>query len=166
MKTSVYESTVPASIRALSNLAAILAKADAHATARKIEPGVLLQSRLYPDMLALVRQVQIATDIAKSGAARLAGTEAPAFADDEASFADLQARVAQTVSFLKTLTPAQFEGAEDRVVRWKTRSTDNELPGLVYLNTHVLPNVYFHVTTAYNILRHNGVELGKRDYLG
>jgi uncharacterized protein len=166
MTISMYQACVPTITRSLNNLAAVLEKAAAHAEARKIDPAVLIASRLYPDMFALVKQVQIAADISKGGCARLAQLEPPAFEDNEATFADLVARLRKTVAFLETLKPAQFEGAEDRTVTWKTQSATRSMQGLPYLTTHVLPNVFFHVTTAYNILRHNGVELGKMDFLG
>jgi hypothetical protein len=117
-------------------------------------------------MFPLLRQVQIASDSAKGGAARLAGLEPPAFEDNEATIAELIDRLRRTVAFLDTLREEQFAGAEDRTVTWKTRTTSRSMPGLPYLLTHVTPNVYFHVTTAYNILRHNGVEIGKQDFLG
>ncbi len=166
MKISMYEASVPPFTRALESLAAILEKAAAHCEARKIDPAVLVGARLYPDMFPLVKQVQIAADAAKGGCARLAQAEIPAFEDNEASFADLVARLRRTVDFLKTLAPGQFEGAEDRTCTWKTRKGDKSMQGLPYLLTHVAPNLYFHVTTAYAILRHNGVEIGKGDFLG
>lgn len=166
MKISMYEASVPVFIRMLGNLATILEKAAAHAEARKFDPGVLVASRLYPDMFPLAKQVQIASDAAKGGAARLAGVEPPAFEDDEKTLPELVARVHRTVEFLRTLKPEQFEGAEDRTVTWKTRAGEKSMVGMPYLLTHVNPNFYFHVTTAYAILRHNGVEVGKGDYLG
>lgn len=166
MKMSMYEASVPAFVHALNNLAAILEKGAAHAEAKKIGPTVLPNCRLFADMFPLSRQVQIATDIAKSGAARLAGVEPPAYEDNETTIAELIARVRKTADYLQTLKPGQFEGAEDRTVAWQTRSGSKSMVGLPYLRAHVIPNVYFHVTTAYNILRHNGVELGKKDFLG
>jgi len=150
----------------LTNLAAILEKAAAHAEANKIDPEVFVSARLYPNMFPLVRQVQIASDSAKGGAARLAGLEPPSFEDNEKTLAELIARAKKTVSYLETLKPAQFEGSEDRTINWKTRTTERSMQGQPYLIHQVLPNLYFHVTTAYNILRHNGVELGKMDFLG
>ena len=166
MKISMYEASVPVFIRALDNLAANLQKAQAHAEARKFEPSVLIASRLAPDMLPLSSQVQIASDSAKGGAARLAQQQAPAYEDNEKTFPELIERCRKTVAYLKTLEPEQFEGAEGRTVTWKTRSSEKSMEGLPYLQFHVTPNVYFHVTTAYAILRHNGVEIGKRDFLG
>jgi len=166
MKISMYDACVPPGIRMLTNLAAILEKAAAHAEANKIDPEVFVSARLYPNMFPLVRQVQIASDSAKGGAARLAGLEPPSFEDNEKTLAELIARAKKTVSYLETLKPAQFEGSEDRTINWKTRTTELSMQGQPYLIHQVLPNLYFHVTTAYNILRHNGVELGKMDFLG
>lgn len=166
MKISMYQASVPTFVRMLNNLAAILEKAAAHAEAKRIDPAVLIESRLYPDMFPLGKQVQIAADSAKGGAARLAQVEPPAYEDNEASFPELVARLRQTVSYLETLKPEQIDGSEDRTVTWKTRSSTKSMQGMPYLLHHVLPNLYFHVTTAYDILRHNGVELGKQDFLG
>ena len=166
MKISMYDASVRTGVRMMTNLAAVLEKALAHAEARKIDPDVLVNARLAPDMFPLSRQVQIASDSAKQGAARLAGVEAPPFADDEKTLAELAARARKTIDFLETLKPAQFDGAEDRTIRWKTRTTEREMQGLPYVLHQLLPNLHFHCTTAYDILRHNGVELGKMDYLG
>jgi uncharacterized protein len=166
MTISMYQASVPKFIRSLNNLAAILEKAASHAETKKIDPGALLNARLFPDMFPLVRQVQVAADSAKGGAARLAGLEPPSYEDVESSFAQLVARLRKTVAYLETFKPAQIDGSEDKVVTWKTRTSTKSLAGLPYLLDHVLPNVYFHVTTAYNILRHNGVEIGKQDFLG
>ena len=166
MKISMYQASVPPMIRALENLANVLSKGQASAEARKIDPFVLVNSRLAPDMLPLSSQVQIAADAAKFGGARLTGQEAPAFADDEKTFAELIERTRKTVAFLQTLKPEQFEGAEDRTVTWKVREEMRSMQGLPYLQQRVLPNLYFHVVTAYDILRHNGVDVGKADYLG
>ena len=166
MNISMYQASVPVFIRMLDNLAAILEKAAAHAEARKIDPAVLVSGRLYPDMFPLVKQVQIATDAAKGGAARLAGMEPPAFEDNEATFADLAARCRKTIAYLETLEAGQIDGSEDRTITWKTRTATKTMQGMPYLVNHVLPNLYFHVTTAYAILRHNGVALGKGDYIG
>jgi hypothetical protein len=166
MKTSMYTTSVPRFIRALNNLAAILEKGAAHAQARKIDPAVLLDARLYPDMFPLTRQVQVATDVANSGAARLAGLEVPAYENKEGSFDELVARIRKTIAYLETLKPEQIDGTEEKTVSWQTRSSTKSMQGMPYLQDHLLPNIYFHVTTAYNILRHNGVELGKMDYLG
>jgi hypothetical protein len=166
MTISMYRASVPAFIRALNNLAAILEKTAAQAQARKIDEAVLLESRLFPDMFPLARQVQLATDTAKSGAARLAGVEFPAYEDKEASFQDLGSRIRNTIAFLETLKPAQIDGSEDKTISWQTRSSTKSMQGLPYLMNHLLPNVHFHVTTAYGILRHNGIEIGKKDFLG
>jgi hypothetical protein len=166
MPISMYQTAVPPFARVLNNLATILEKTAAHCEARKIDPAVLVDARLFPDMFPLVRQVQIASDSAKGGAARLAGLEPPAFEDNERTFPELIARLRKTAAFLDTLREEQFVGSEERTVTWKTRSATRSMQGLPYLLTHVTPNVYFHVTTAYNILRHNGVEIGKQDFLG
>jgi hypothetical protein len=166
MKISMYEACVPPLTRTLNNLAAILEKGAAHAEAKKIDPAVLVSSRLYPDMFPLSRQVQIASDGAKGGASRLVGVEPPKYEDNETSFADLVARCRKTVDYLATLKPEQFEGSEDRTVTWTVRAGTRSMQGMPYLLTHVNPNFYFHVTTAYDILRHNGIEIGKVDFLG
>jgi len=166
MKLSMYDVTVPVFIRVMNSLAAILEKGAAHAEARKIDPAVLVQGQLFPDMFPLARQVQVASDTAKYGAARLAGAEAPTYEDNETTFAELIARVRNTAAYVETLKAEAFEGAEDRTVTWQARGKSRSMQGKPYLLHHVLPNLYFHVTTAYNILRHNGVELGKMDYLG
>ena len=166
MKASMYQSAVPPSVRALTNLAAILEKGAAHAESRKIEPAALLNARLFPDMLSLTKQVQIGTDTASGGVARLAGLEPPVIEHTEATFPALVARVQRSIQYLNSIKPEQIDGTEDRTVSWQSRSSTKSMQGLPYLVNHLLPNVYFHVTTAYNILRHNGVELGKMDYLG
>lgn len=166
MTLSMYQASVPVFVRALNNLATILEKGAAYAEGRKFDQAVLLNSRLYPDMFALARQVQIATDTARSGAARLAGTEFPAYEDKETTFAELIARVRNTVAFLETLQPQQIDGSEDKAISWQSRSSTKTMQGLPYLLSHLLPNLYFHVTTTYDILRHNGVEVGKKDFLG
>ena len=162
----MYDACVPPAIRMMNNLAAILEKTAAHAEAKKIDPAVLVNARLYPDMFPLVRQVQIASDSAKAGAARLAGIEPPSYEDNETTMPELIVRAKKTVAFLETLKASQFEGSEDKTINWKTRTTEKSMLGEPYLVHQVLPNLHFHVTTAYNILRHNGVELGKMDYLG
>jgi hypothetical protein len=166
MKISMYQASAPRFANTLRNLSAILDKAQAHAEARKIEPLVLTQSRLAPDMFALARQVQIACDSAKGALARLAAVEIPKHEDTEQTFAELKARIAKTVEFVESLKPAQSDGAEEREVVLKLRGQDVKFNGLQYLLGFAYPNFYFHVTTAYNILRHNGVEIGKRDYIG
>jgi hypothetical protein len=165
MSISMYAATVPALRLMLKNLSAVLAKAEAHCEARKIDPAAFLGARLYPDMLPLRAQVQIATDNAKGAAARLAGVEIPSFADTETSFPELQARLDKTLAFLDTLTEAQFEAADTRAITIRTRDRTLEFNGADYLTTWALPNFYFHVTTAYALLRHGGVEIGKTDYL-
>ena len=166
MSISMYQASVPVLIRGLTNLQAILRKAEAHATARQIDPSVFTNARLAPDMLPLVRQVYIASDTAKGCAARLAGVEAPAYEDVEKTFEELQARLQKTIDYLKEFNAAQIDGSESRAITLKMRPGPIEFTGLSYLFGFVLPNFFFHVTTAYDILRHNGVELGKLDYLG
>jgi len=166
MSLSMHQISIPVFARALNNLAAILNKAATHVEARKIDPSVLINYRLAPDMLPLSRQVQIASDAAKGCAARLAGVEVPSFADTETTFPELQERIAKTLAFLNTVNAAQIDGSESRTVTIQLRGKDVQFLGLAYLTSFVLPNLYFHVTTAYAILRHNGVELGKADYLG
>ncbi|MGC1522625.1 MAG: DUF1993 domain-containing protein [Steroidobacteraceae bacterium] len=166
MSLTLYTATVPTCVRALNNLAAILEKGAAYAEARKIAPAVLLNTRLYPDMFPLATQIHIASDIAQGGAARLAAAEVPVFEAKERSFAEWIAATRGTVAYLESLQPAQFEGAEDRTITWQTRHSTRTMQGTPYLFHHVLPNVFFHVATAYDILRQAGVELGKLDYLG
>ena len=162
----MHQASVPVFVRALNNLAAILEKAATHAEARKIDPAVLINYRLYPDMLPLSKQVQIASDSAKGGVARLAGSEPPKYEDNEASIPDLIARLRKTVAYLETIKREQIDGSEDKTVSWKTQTTTRTMQGMPYLLSHVTPNVYFHVTTVYDILRHCGVEIGKQDFLG
>jgi hypothetical protein len=150
----------------LKNLSAILEKAQAHAEAKKIDPDVLLESRLYPDMLPLVRQVQIASDNAKGAVARLAGVEVPKYEDTEETIADLRARLARTVDFVESIKPAQIDGSEANDIHLKLGPREVTWKGMQYLLGFALPNFYFHVVTAYDILRHNGVEVGKRDFIG
>lgn len=166
MTISMYQASVPVLLRQLGTLAAILAKGEAHAAASGIEPAAMLAASLAPDMLPLTRQVQIASDGAKGGAARLAGIEPPSFADDEVSFADLQARIARTVAFLQTITPEQVDGSEARPITLKAGPREFHFTGQDFLTQFVLPNFFFHVTVAYALLRHQGVALGKMDYLG
>src|ERR1700721_484989 len=166
MSLPLFTGTVPTCTRTLNSLAAILEKAAAHAEARKISPAALLGTRLFPDMLPLATQIHIANDIAQGGAARLAGAEVPAFEAKERSFAEWIAATRGSVAYLETLKPAQFEGSEDRTVTWQTRTSTKNMQGTPYLFHHVLPNVFFHVTTAYDILRQAGLEIGKLDYLG
>jgi uncharacterized protein len=166
MTISMYRASVPVFIHMLGNLSAILDKGAAYAESKKIDPAVLINSRLFPDMFALNRQVQIATDVTKGCAARLAGQEPPSYADTETSFPELKARVDKTIAFLKTFKPEQIDGSEEKTVSLKVGGKPASFQGLPYLQHYVLPNLYFHTTTAYGILRHNGVELGKKDFLG
>jgi hypothetical protein len=166
MTITLYQASVPVFIRMLNNLVRILEKAAAHCEARKIDPLVLTQFRLYPDMFNFAKQVQTACDHARNGAARLAGQEAPRLENAERTFPELIERVRSTIAYLETFPPQQIDGAEAREVVVKRGETVNTYRGLDYLLQRVLPNFYFHVTTAYDILRHNGVELGKRDYIG
>lgn len=166
MSLSMYDASLPLFIRMLGNLSAILHKAEAYAAERKIEPGVLLNARLAPDMYPLVRQVQIASDGVKGCAARLAGIDIPSYADSESSFAELQARIAKTQAFLGSVTAAQLEGSEGKSITLNFPGTELKFTGQEYLLHFVLPNFYFHLTTAYAILRHNGVDIGKMDFLG
>ena len=166
MSLSMYQASIPVFIRQLNNLSTILGIAAAHAEEKKIEQSVFLNARLAPDMLALSRQVQIACDTSKSGAALLAGIEAPSHADDETSFAELQARIAKTQAFLQGVSAAQIDGSEERTLSLKRRDKETLFQGQAFLLDHVLPNFYFHLTTAYAILRHNGMAIGKRDFLG
>jgi uncharacterized protein len=166
MNISMYQASAPRFINILNNLSAILDKAQAHAEARKIDPLVLTGFRLYPDMLPMTRQVQIACDAAKGVIARLAGVEVPRHEDTEQTFAELKARIAKTVEFIKTIRPEQIDGTEDKQIALKIGGQDMQFNGMQYLLGFAHPNFYFHVTTAYNILRHNGVEIGKRDYIG
>jgi hypothetical protein len=162
----MFDSSVPVFAHFLKALGKVLKKAEAHCEAKKIDPNVLLQARLYPDMLPLVRQVQIACDFAKGAAARLAGAEVPSYPDEERSFADLQARIAKTQDFIATFNSEQFKDAAARTVSLKIGGQDMSFKGAEYLDRVVLPNFYFHLSTAYGILRHNGVELGKGDFMG
>lgn len=166
MSLTMHQASVPAFQRTLRALSAILDKTEAHATAGKIEPAALLSARLFPDMFALTRQVQLTCDFAKNGAARLSGVEAPKFEDTEASFTDLRARIAATLAFINGIKPSQIDGTEERQVTLKIGGSDRNFTGRDYLLFFVLPNFYFHATTAYDILRHNGIQLGKRDFMG
>jgi hypothetical protein len=162
----MHQATVSTCSRALNNLAAILEKAAAYAETRKIDPAVLLNTRLVPDMLPLSSQIFIANDIAGGGAARLAGVEVPTFDGKDKTLPELIANTRRTVAYLGSLKPQQFDGAERRTISWQTRSSSKSMQGMPYLLNHVLPNVYFHVTTAYDILRQAGLQVGKQDYLG
>jgi len=166
MSISMYQVSVPVFVRMLGNLRAILEKGAAYAEAKKFKPEVLLNSRLSPDMFPLTRQVQIATDQAKGCSARLAGVEVPKFEDNEASFEELYARIDKTLAFLKTLKPEQIDGSEGKDITLPSPRGPMEFKGQPYLLFFVHPNLYFHCTTAYAILRHNGVEVGKMDFVG
>ena len=166
MSISMYQASVPRFVNILGNLSNILDKAQAHVDAKKLDPVTLTTYRLFPDMLPMKSQVQIACDTAKGVVARLAGVEIPVFEDDEKTLSDLKARIAKTIAFIQTMTPGQIDGTEDKEIVIKRGDKETRYRGMQFLLGHALPNFYFHVTTAYNILRHNGIEIGKRDYLG
>ena len=166
MSLSMYQASVPVFLRNLNNLKAILDKAATNAEARKIDLSVFINARLAPDMLALPAQIQIATDAAKGAGARLAGVEVPSFEDNETTFPELLARIAKTIDFLKGLKAEQIDGSEERTITLKLRGNEVNFTGANFLLNFALPNFWFHYTTAYAILRHNGVDLGKMDYLG
>ena len=166
MPLSMFHASVPVFTRQLANLSAILHKAEAHAEARKIDPAVFINARLAPDMFSLSRQVQSATDSAKGCGARLAGAEVPRYEDTETTFPELQARVAKTIAFLQSLSPELIDGSEERAIVLKLRGQETKFTGQYYLLNFALPNFFFHAVTAYDILRHNGVEIGKQDFLG
>lgn len=165
MTISMYRASAPVFLQMLPALSACLDKAQSFATAKKIDPSVLLQSRLAPDMFALTKQVQIATDFAKGTVARLAGVEPPKYEDNETTIEQLKARIAKTVDFIKEFKPSQIDGSEDRDISLMLGGQARNFKGENYLVGFALPNFYFHATTAYAILRHNGVELGKGDYM-
>ena len=166
MNISMYQASAPRFANMLKNLSALLDKAQAHCEAKKIDAAALTAFRLYPDMFPLTRQVQIACDTAKGAVARLAGVEAPKHEDTEQTIAELKARIARTLEFIASIKAAQVDGSEAKEVVLKMRAGELKFTGLQYLMGHAYPNFYFHVTTAYNILRHNGVEIGKRDFIG
>ena len=166
MPMSLYEASLAPCLQMLDALATVLSKAAADAAERKIDPSVLLQSRLYPDMLPLVRQVQIATDGAKAGGARLAGVDNPSFPDVETSFDELQARIVRCVDFLRSLDRNAIDAASERRIEFSVAKQAMAMMAPEYIAGWMLPNFFFHVTTAFNILRHNGLSVGKRDYLG
>lgn len=166
MTISMYQVAVPVFVRMLQNLTTIIEKGAAHAEAKKIAPLVLINSRLYPDMLPLSKQVQIATDMAKGCVARLAGLEPLKFDDNEASFPDLLARIRKTIDYLNTFSKAQIDGTEEKSITLQMRTGPLTFVGMQYLLNFAQPNFYFHVTTAHDILRHCGVEVGKWDFLG
>ena len=165
MNISMYQASAPRFVNALRNLSAILDKAQAHAEGKKIDQAALTNFRLYPDMFPMKRQVQIACDTAKGAVARLAGVEVPKHEDTEETFAELKARIAKTIAFVESIKSTQIDGSEEKNIHLKLGPREVDYKGMQYLLGHALPNFYFHVTTAYDILRHNGVELAKRDYL-
>ncbi|AFY74494.1 hypothetical protein Syn7502_02522 [Synechococcus sp. PCC 7502] len=162
----MYEASIPPIVRSLRNLIHILDRGAAHAETKKIDPTVLINSRLYPDMLPLSKQVQIASDITRRGIARLADSESPTFEDHETTFPELIDRLKQTISYLETITPEQIDHTETKKITLPIGKESMIFEGLPYLLYFILPNLYFHVTTTYNILRHSGVEIGKMDFLG
>ncbi len=166
MSLTMYQASIPVFVHMLGNLSAILDKASAHAEAKKIDPSIYINARLAPDMYPLSRQIQIATDMAKGCAARLAGIDVPSYEDNENTFPDLQARIAKTVAFVQNVNAEQINGSEERQVTLKLRGKDVSFSGQPYLLYFVLPNFYFHITAAYAILRHNGLEIGKMDFIG
>ena len=166
MAISMYQTSIPQFKKMLNNLSIILKKGEEYASAKKIEGTVLTGERLFPDMFPLSKQVQIACDQVKNGMARLAGIEPPKFDDSETTFAELQERVAKTIAFIDGIKPAQVDGTEAKEIKFSIKEWHFEFVGEQYLLTWIIPNFYFHVTTTYNLLRHNGVEIGKADYLG
>jgi hypothetical protein len=166
MPISMYEASVPAFVRTLTQLSAILDKAEVYCAARKIDPAALIGARLYPDMFPLSRQIQITCDFPKAACARLSGREVPSFPDTETTFAELKARVAKTLDYVRSFKAADIDGNEGRDIKFKAGGQELAFKGQQYLTYFVLPNLYFHATTAYAILRHNGLELGKGDYMG
>jgi len=166
MTISMHQASAPRFANTLRNLSAILDKAQAHCESKKIEPAALTQARLFPDMFPLTRQVQIACDTAKGAVARLAGVEVPKHEDTEQSFAELKARIAKTIDFVESVSATKIDGTEEKEIVLAMRSGERRYKGMQYLLGFAYPNFYFHVTTAYNILRHNGVDLGKQDYIG
>ncbi|MGZ8175069.1 MULTISPECIES: DUF1993 domain-containing protein [Methylobacter] len=166
MSLTMYQASIPVFVRMLDNLSGILDKAAAHAEAKKIDPAIFINARLAPDMFPLSRQVQIATDMVKGCAARLAGIEVPSYEDNETTFPELQARIAKTKAFIESVSASQVDGSEERKITLKFGSKGLSFLGQAYLLDFVLPNFHFHLTTTYAILRHNGVEIGKKDYTG
>ena len=166
MSLSMHSTSVPYFVRALNNLSAILKKGAAHAQENEIDPSIFVTNRLFPDMLPLSSQVQIACDVSKGAAARFSGEEAPSFEDNESSFEELQERISKTIAFLNSVPAGKIDGTEEKAIKFQAGSIEIDFIGATYLSMWALPNIYFHVTTAYNILRHNGVVLGKLDFLG
>ena len=166
MTISMYQASVPRFVNILGNLSNILGKAQVHIDAKKIPDSVLTAYRLFPDMLPMTTQVQIACDTAKGVVARLSGVDAPVFEDNETTLAELQARIAKTIAYIQSVPAAQIDGTEDKAIVTKRGDKETHYKGMQFLLGHAIPNFYFHVTTTYTILRHNGVEIGKRDFLG
>ena len=166
MPISMYQASVPRFVNILGNLSNILDKAQAYVDAKKIDQGALTSYRLFPDMLPMTKQVQIASDTAKGVVARLAGIEIPVYEDNEQTLAELKARIAKTIAFVRSVKPEQIDGSEEKEIVIKRGDKETRYKGMQFLLGHAVPNFYFHVTTTYNILRHNGLEIGKRDYLG
>jgi hypothetical protein len=166
MNISMYQASIPRFVNILGNLSSILDKAQAHVDAKKLDDTTLTSYRLFPDMLPMTKQVQIACDGAKGVVARLAGVEIPVFEDNEKTLAELKARISKTIAFIQSVKPAQIDGTEDKEIVIKRGDKETRYNGMQFLLGHAIPNFYFHVATTYNILRHNGIEIGKRDYLG
>jgi hypothetical protein len=166
MSMSIHEQVIAPLSRMLTNLDTVITKAEQYAEKNGIEPATLIQARLFPNMLPMVFQIRIATDTAKGAAARLSGSAVPKWPDDEETFADVHARIRKAIDFLATFKPKQFDGAEKRNIELKLGPREVKFKGTDYITGFVIPNFYFHVTTAYAILRHNGVDVGKKDYLG
>ena len=166
MTLSIYSAAIPVFKQILNSLSAILDKAESHVGDKKIDPNALLNFRLYPDMLPFVRQIQIATDFAKGCGARLAGVDVPPYEDSEQSFAELKARIAKTVAFIDALPQASIDGSETRAITTGSGEKTKHFTGQTYLFHYALPHFFFHATTAYDILRHNGIDVGKKDFIG
>lgn len=166
MSHTMYQASIPVYVHGLNNLSAILTKAEAYAAAKKIDPSVLVNARLAPDMFPLSRQIQITSDGVKGGVARLAGVEIPSYPDTEATFAELQERIKKTIVFIHSVSLQQIDGSEKKAITLKVGGRELKFEGLDYLLRFVNPNFYFHISIAYAILRHNGLDVGKMDYLG
>ena len=166
MTFSMYSASAPVFKQILGSLSAIIDKAEAHAAAKKIEPAALLQARLYPDMFPFIRQVQIACDFAKGAAARLGGVDVPKYEDTEVTFADLKQRIATTLAFVESVPQDGIEASAGRDITTGSGEKAKQWKGQTYLLHYALPHFFFHATTAYDILRHNGVEIGKKDFVG
>ncbi len=166
MTISMYQASIPVFIRHLKHLSDILQKAQDYATSKKIEPAALINFRLAPDMLPFVRQIQIVSDTVKAGASRLAGVEIPSYTDNETSFDELKERLAKTIKYLESFKAEQIDGTENKKISYHQHGRDRNFVGMQYLLDYLLPNLFFHISIAYAILRHNGLEIGKKDYLG